>query len=1286
MASFVLIVSGPFRPGRPDSQTNDFATPMKDTDMLWIIVSAALVFLMQPGFMCLESGLTRSKNSINVAIKNFADFVLSVSVFWMLGYGIMFGASGTAYFQSGDFFPHLESAGGAKAAFFLFQAMFCGTATTIFSGAVAERMRFSAYLIIACFFSLVVYPVFGHWAWNGLDAGQLTGWLGRQGFVDFAGSMVVHGVGGWLALAALIVTGPRRGRFPEDGPPREINASNLPLTVLGAFLLWFGWFGFNGGSTLALDASVPMIIVCTTLAGAAGGVSNMLLGWSITKTPKITYLVNGVLGGLVAITANCHVVSCASAVVIGLVAGGVCLAGEALLERLRIDDAVGAIPVHLGCGMWGIIAVALFGKPELLKTGLSMPEQLWIQCLGIFAAFVVAFALPLIALRIMNPLFPLRVSAADEETGLNVSEHGARTDIHDLFEILDEQAATRDFSLRAPEEPFTEVGHIARRYNQVLDALHDAVSKTEAIVKNATDAILVFSTDTLRIISANPGAAAVFGYPGTALQGMAIPDLINISADKPGSWLHSLQFRKHVEISGRRADGEPVALEAVVTASSGQEGKFYIGTFRDITERKHFENELRRAEENFRSIFENAVEGIFRTTPEGGYLQVNPALARIYGFDSPEELMRNFRDISVQLYVEPGRRDEFIRGMQERDEIFDFESAIRRKDGSVIWISENARVVKDENGSVRYYEGTVMDITQRRAMQIALERQNALFGQLFENTPLAIVLVDIHGNIVEVNKGFEALFGYTREEVLGRDNRLFIVPEEQLTEVSNVRQRVLEGEIVQRESVRKTSSGDLVPVNILGSPVCIGGTTTNIFWVYQDISERKEFERQIIHQAFHDSLTGLPNRSLFSERLGRAVERMKRRPEYNFAAMLIDLNKFKWVNDSLGHQAGDALLVEVAARMSRCVRSMDTVARLGGDEFAILLEEFRANKEVVAVANRIQNEMRRPFLWEGKEILSGASVGIVLQARDYSKAGDVLRDADIAMYKAKERGRGHLVFSNRMRQEVLEVITMENELRHAIEREEMVLHYQPIYDVDGEALEGFEALVRWNHPQQGLIGPDRFIPLAEESGLIVPLGQWVINAACRQLQAWDRETGPDGCGLSMSVNLSCKQFAQHSLVEMVSKCLRENAIAPSRLKLEITESAIVHDPATAADKLHRLKDLGVGLAVDDFGTGYSSLSYLRQFPVDILKIDRSFISGTETPKENAEIVRSIVDMAHSLGLRVTAEGVETPEQLERLQSIRCDRAQGYMFAKPLPPDEIRSMIRNSAGKHPTISS
>jgi len=461
---------------------------------------------------------------------------------------------------------------------------------------------------------------------------------------------------------------------------------------------------------------------------------------------------------------------------------------------------------------------------------------------------------------------------------------------------------------------------------------------------------------------------------------------------------------------------------------------------------------------------------------------------------------------------------------------------------------------------------------------------------------------------------------------------------------------------------------------MIGFPLVVGGETTGVYYVYQDISERKAFEEQITHQAFHDALTGLPNRTLFMERLGHAVKRSDRRGAYRFAALMIDLNKFKQVNDTLGHHAGDQLLVETARRLSSCLRQVDTVARLGGDEFAIILEEFTSRKEVLGVVNRILVELKKPVVFGGATVRPGCSIGVVLDTRGYRKGEDILRDADIAMYRAKEQGKGHQVFDKEMHQEILESINLEAELREAIEKGELELHYQPIVSVETREIEAFEALVRWPHPVRGMAPPSKFIPLAEETGLIDGLGRWVLAEALRQLRAW-RETIPGARELSMSVNVSCKQFCQDGLVEFIAQTLAENDVEPDRLKLEITESVLMQDPESTINQLKRLKALGVQLAIDDFGTGYSSLSYLRQMPIDVLKIDRSFISGDENVAENMQIVKSIVTMARDMGLSVIAEGVEQEDQYERLKRIHCDRAQGYMFSRPVDKNAAEELLR-----------
>jgi len=587
---------------------------------MWVLVTAGLVFVMQPGFACLESGLTRSKNSINVAVKNVTDAMIALILFWLVGFGIMFGITESGWVGTNEFMiPFTESSW--HVAFFLFQAMFVATAATIVSGAVAERMKFEAYLIMTALISAVIYPLFGHWAWNGSMSDTYSGWLGAMGFRDFAGSTVVHSIGGWASLAALVLIGPRTGRFNEQGVPRQIPGSNIPLAALGVLLLWFGWFGFNGGSTLGLTERVPMIIVNTFLAGAAGGLSGIAMGYIANrKVISVDLIFNGSLAGLVSVTASANVISPLSAILIGIIAGPVFYSVHRLLLKFKIDDAVDAVPVHLGGGIWGTLAVAIFADPAVLGTGLNFTGQLGVQALGIAVAGVWTFLLVFIVLWIVNKIIKLRVSEEDEHIGLNVSEHGATTEILDLFIAMDQQAKTGDMSLRVPVEPFTEVGQIANRYNRVMEALERAIRKTEAIVTTALDGIITFTPDQYEILTVNPGGQAMFKLAEKDLAGTS---LIRLFDHENAGYKEFNEFRAAelfkqveqtgtpVELVGKRADGTVFPMEVIVTKADLGFESFYTGMFRDITERKEAEAAILAAKKETDDILYNINEGIF---------------------------------------------------------------------------------------------------------------------------------------------------------------------------------------------------------------------------------------------------------------------------------------------------------------------------------------------------------------------------------------------------------------------------------------------------------------------------------------------------------------------------------------------------------------------------------------------------------------------------------------------------------------------------------------------------
>ena len=442
--------------------------------------------------------------------------------------------------------------------------------------------------------------------------------------------------------------------------------------------------------------------------------------------------------------------------------------------------------------------------------------------------------------------------------------------------------------------------------------------------------------------------------------------------------------------------------------------------------------------------------------------------------------------------------------------------------------------------------------------------------------------------------------------------------------------------------------------------------------------ELQESREHFRHAAFHDALTGLPNRSLFTDHLRVAVGRARQNDEYLFCVLFLDLDRFKNINDSLGHPCGDELLILVARRLEGCIRQTDMVARFGGDEFAILLDGMRDSSDAISVAEKVQRAISAPFKLHNHEAVTTASIGVALGGNNYAEAEDVIRDADTAMYRAKEQGKARYeIFDTAMHTRAVTLLRLESDFRRALENEELCVYYQPIVSIENGELHGFEALVRWQHPERGIILPSDFVPLAEETGLIVSLGLSVLREACRQLRKW-QERSVLNRHLVMSVNLSGKQLMQPDLTEKIEEVLRESHLNPWHLKLEITETVVMENPELAAITLAKLRGLGVRLSIDDFGTGYSSLSYLNRFPVDTLKIDRSFVTTMSEADENLQIVKTIVTLAGHLGMEVIAEGVETEDQLNQLRVLKCQYAQGYLFAEPLDVMSADMFIRNAA--------
>jgi len=569
----------------------------------------------------------------------------------------------------------------------------------------------------------------------------------------------------------------------------------------------------------------------------------------------------------------------------------------------------------------------------------------------------------------------------------------------------------------------------------------------------------------------------------------------------------------------------------------------------------------------------------------------------------------------------------------------------------------------------KHVEEMSRQMTEQQRIGRKLQESEEHFRSAFDHAA-GMALVNTDGHWMQVNNSLCSMLGYTEEEMLAARLHDLTHAEDLGHELVNL-DKLMSGVCASTQLEKRLRHKTGQDIWVLTSASVVrdgGGKPTHFIFQIQDITERRRAEEQVHFAAFHDALTGLPNRVMLSERMSLAVERAKRRRDYEFAVLFIDLDRFKVINDSLGHPAGDQLLIEIARRLESCLRPADTVARLGGDEFAILLDAAEGAYHPTTVAERIQEKLSMPFNLGGHEVYTSASIGIAFSITGYDSPDDILRDSDTAMYRAKANGKArHEVFDREMHTRAVERLKLENDLRRAVERNEFEVHYQPVLDMAAGRIKGFEALARWRHPTHGLVPPADFIPLAEETGLIIPLGLQILRQSCAQARLWQRLFTADP-PLTVSVNLSARQFQQPDLVEQVERILHETGLPADSMFLEVTESTVMENAGQAEKLLSGLNDLGIRLALDDFGTGYSSLSYLHRFPFDALKIDRSFVSQMGDDLESNKIVKTIMTLASELGIGVTAEGVETERQRNQLMNLGCRYAQGYLFSRPLASD------------------
>jgi diguanylate cyclase (GGDEF)-like protein/PAS domain S-box-containing protein len=773
----------------------------------------------------------------------------------------------------------------------------------------------------------------------------------------------------------------------------------------------------------------------------------------------------------------------------------------------------------------------------------------------------------------------------------------------------------------------------------------------------------------------NEAACALMGYTHEEMLSLRVPDIL-----PPESAGLFQDVSRRVREEGAftfeavhvRKGGERFPAEISVNYLEYQGRECYCAFARDITERKRAEAALRESEERYHSLFEGVPTGIYRTTPAGRMLDANSALVRILGYPSLKALLEtNVADI----YVDPEDRRRWQRAIERAVSAQSFEARVRRFDGSIIWVRFSVRAFRGDGGEILRYEGALEDVTDRRRAEEALRSSEERFRSLVQHASDLISILDAEGIVRYESPSHERFLGVGPEEHAGRNVRDLVHVEDQAVVEEALRKLIADPEeVVTFEYRLRHRDGcwrvlESTASNLLGQPA-VSGIVLNS----RDITDRKQAEEKLLHDALHDELTGLPNRALFMDRLRQSMERSRREPEQLTVVLFLDLDRFKIVNDSLGHLVGDELLIQIADSLAGVLRPADTIARVGGDEFALLLEGGRDVSDAVRVADRIHDRLAEPINLGGHEVYITASIGIAVHTPEYERPEDLLRDADTAMYRAKSQGRAcHVLFNRVMHRFVMARLQLETDLRRAVERGQLRIHYQPFVNLESGGVAGFEALLRWHHPRRGLLPPDEFLTVAEETGLIVPMGRFVLLEGCRQIRELQRKH-PEMGALKLSVNLSNKQFFQADLFDQIQEALAASGLEPSCLGLEITEGVIIRHADSAASRFSRLKSMGVQLYLDDFGKGYSSLNYLHRFPMDLLKIDRSFVSRIEEAEGNLAIVKAIVTLAHQLGMEVVAEGIQTAEQRAKLHALGCEYGQGFFLSEPVSLDGADTLL------------